>query len=56
MKKFKVYFELYGKKMVSTIEADTEADARAEIRYRIKFHKVEEVKEVPEFFKGIFDR
>lgn len=56
MKKFKVYFELYGKKMVSTVEADTEAEARAEIRYRIKFHKVEEVKEIPDFLKDIFGR
>lgn len=37
---FKVYFEIYGKKMKTTIQADTEAEAKDIIRNKIIFHKV----------------
>jgi hypothetical protein len=40
-KVFKVYFELYGKKMVKNCQANTEDEAKAQIMAAIKFHKIE---------------
>ena len=41
MKEFTVYFEIYGKKMKTTITAESAIDARTAIRNSIIFHKVE---------------
>ncbi len=43
--KFKVYFEIYGKKMLATIEARNATEAKEEIKNRIEFHRIEEVPE-----------
>ena len=40
MKEFTVYFEIYGKKMKTTITAESEIEARISIRNSITFHKV----------------
>lgn len=60
MKKYKVYFELFGKKMVTEVSA-LEADRAKEIvKNKIVFHKVEPImnnddkKRVQDFFNGIF--
>ena len=65
MKNFKVYFEVFGKKMKTTINASSKEDAENKVRNKIIFHKVErEVThkqesppkfEVPDIFKDIFN-
>jgi hypothetical protein len=61
MKKYKVYFEIYGKKWVTTVEAKHEIHAKGKIFDKIKFHLIEEKapKAPPsnpfeEIFGGIF--
>jgi hypothetical protein len=58
MKQFTVYFELYGKKMKTTIYSDNELQAKADIRNAVKFYKVVEVPpsgdEMFESLKDIF--
>ena len=39
--KYKIYFDLFGKKMLTTIEADSIAEAELKLRSKIKIHKVE---------------
>jgi hypothetical protein len=57
---YKVFFEIYGKKMCTTIEAETAVVAKEVIRKNIKFHKIVPNVEnkpsfdVPNFFKDIF--
>ncbi len=41
MKTFKVYFEFFGRKMHTTVQAQNEYDAMESIKKRIIFHKVE---------------
>lgn len=41
MKEFRVYFDLFGKKMVATVSAKNEDEAKEIIRSKIKFHKIE---------------
>ena len=41
MSKYTVYFELYGKKMKTTVEAENEEQAKNKITNKIKFYKVE---------------
>ena len=43
--KYKVYFELFGKKMQTEIYAKSEIHAKEIIECKIIFHKIEEVKE-----------
>ena len=40
MKNYDVYFELYGKKLRTTIIADSEAHAQEIVKNKIIFHKV----------------
>lgn len=40
---FKVYFELFGKKMVTTVEASNEKEAQEKVRSKIIFHKTQDV-------------
>ena len=39
MRNFKVYFELYGKKMTTTIQAENMTTAQQKVKDSIKFHK-----------------
>lgn len=39
---YTVYFEIYGKKMKATIEANSEKEAKELIKNKIKFHKIED--------------
>lgn len=41
--KYKVYFELFGKKMQTEVYAKSEIQAREIIECKIIFHKIEEV-------------
>jgi len=41
MKEYKVYFEIYGKKMVSKVKANNKEDARDIVLSKIKFYKIE---------------
>jgi hypothetical protein len=40
MKEFKVYFEIFGKKMVTEVEANSAAEARQKVIDKMIFHKV----------------
>ena len=56
MKAFEVWFEIYGKKLKTTIKADSMADAQNKVRQSIIFHKTvlsESDKEV-DALKNIF--
>ena len=43
--KFKVYFEIYGKKMCSTVKARNATEVKEQVKNRIEFHRIEEVPE-----------
>lgn len=42
MKNYIVYFEMFGKKMKTTILAETETEAKQKVTDKIKWHKVVE--------------
>ena len=50
---YKVYFEIYDKKMVTEIEANSKEDAEYKLRGKIQIHKIEEIQSVGDF--GIFN-
>lgn len=59
MKKYKVYFEIYGKKLVTEVSALSEDRAKQIIKDKIIFHKVvpeskEEFPDAVDFLKNIF--
>ena len=56
-KQYEVWFEVYGKKMKTTVLAKHEIEAKELIRKQIIFYKVEESKPNDpgvDFLKGIF--
>lgn len=58
MSDFKVYFEIYGKKLMKRISADSKYQAREKIKNDIVFHKIvvsNDVDEVENLFSQIFD-
>jgi hypothetical protein len=61
MKKFKIYFSIFGKKMVTEIIADTENEAKRELMDKIIFHKIEaeilsrEDEKMLEYLKRLFN-
>ena len=61
MKKFKVYFEIFGKKMKTSITANSREEAKQLLMKKIIFHKVEldedfkfQDDDVLDFLKGTF--
>ena len=38
--KYKVYFEIYGKKLCATVDARSEQEAKDKVLGRLVFHKV----------------
>jgi hypothetical protein len=52
MKKYEIYFELFGKKMKTTITAPTKDVAKQIVKDKIIFHKIERE---PDFGDAIFD-
>ena len=55
MKRYKIYFEFYGKKMSTTVMAENEFQAKNQVRNRINFLKIEAPDEdFLNHFKNIF--
>lgn len=56
MNTYTIFFELYGKKMKTTVKAKSESEAKKLIAEKIIFYKV--IKQIdtdiPDFFKDIF--
>ena len=52
---YTVWFEVYGKKMKTTVIADSESDAKRVILGKVKFHKIEKVDNVFEKIMNIFN-
>jgi len=46
MAKYKVYFEIYGKKLKTTVEAKTAEQAKGLIRNKIQFNHIAEEDDV----------
>lgn len=53
MKNYKIYFEVYGKKMKTTVKANNERDAKELVKNKIKFIKITETENI-DFLKNIF--
>ena len=53
MKTYTIYFEIYDKKMKTTVEALNENDAKAKVKKKINFIKVVE-NDPLDFLKNIF--
>lgn len=53
MKTYKIYFEVYGKKMKTVINANSEAEAKELVKNKIKFIKIEPENNI-DFLKNIF--
>ena len=43
MKTYKVYFEIFGKKMFTNVEAANKIEAQNKIKAQIIFHKTQEI-------------
>ena len=57
MKTYEVYFELFGKKMKTTVSASSKEHAKEVIKNKIKFNEIMELDlrgELPDCFKSIF--
>jgi len=54
--KYTVYFELFGKKMKTEVEADNEQQARYAVLGKVIFHKIEKSDMVKDVFNEIFGR
>ena len=52
MKQYTIYFELFGKKMKTTIEANSEVEAKNKLKEKIIFHKIDEYDPL-DFLKNI---
>ena len=56
--KYTVYFEIFGKKMKTTVEAKSEEDAKYKVMGKVVWHKVVPEKtsddDVLDFFKNTF--
>lgn len=53
--KYKVWFEIYGKRMQTTVEANNETDAKAMIKSKIIFYKVEKWEPLRSELKDLFN-
>ena len=52
---YKVFFEIYGRKFKTTVEARSEKLAQSQVRDAIVFYKVQLVnEEPPDFLKDLF--
>ena len=52
--KYTIYFELFGKKMKTTIDAKSIEDAKQKVKDKILFHKIEPDENI-DFLKNIFN-
>ena len=56
MKKYTVFFEIYGKKLKTVVYAESEAKAREIVKNKVVFHKIEEVADPQvEYLKNLFN-
>ena len=60
MKNYDVYFEIYGKRLKTTILAESEEKAKEIVRNKIVFHKVvlkqnDEFNKIDDIFTNIMD-
>ena len=53
MKEYTIYFEIFGKKMKTTIYADSISEAKNKLKEKIIFHKIEENNPI-DFLQNIF--
>ena len=56
---YKLFFEIYGKKMVVETEASSEAEAKSKVRDAISFHKIEKIdygQKVEDLLKGFMKK
>ena len=55
MKKYRVYFEFYGKKMQTTVTASSMTEAKTIVRNNVNFLKiVNETEDPVDYLKNIF--
>ena len=54
MKTYKIYFEVYGHKMKTTVQAKNETEAKELVKNKIKFLKITEEDKDLNFLKNIF--
>jgi len=52
--KYKVYFEIFGKKMKTEVNAISSEAAKKAVKDKIIFHKVEEVDNMVDHLKDMF--
>ena len=52
MNTYRIYFEFYGKKMMTSITAKTKQEAINQLRHKIEIHKVENLNKPENPFKG----
>ena len=52
--KYKVYFEIFGKKMMTEVKAISPEAAKKIIRNKIIFHKIKEEEDILDHLKNIF--
>ena len=58
MKQYKIYFEIFGKKMWTTLDAESIEDAKLELFNKITFHKVVSTdgkQDEPKSYNNLFD-
>lgn len=55
MNEYRIYFEIYGKKLKTTIQARNETEARDKVKAKLNILKVEKVEdEAVDHFRSIF--
>lgn len=47
MNEYRIYFEIYGKKLKTTIQARNETEARDKVKSKLNILKVEKIQEPP---------
>lgn len=52
--KYTIHFELFGKKMKTTVDARSIEDAKQQVRNKIVFHKIQPEENI-DFLKNIFN-
>jgi hypothetical protein len=57
MRDYKIYFVLYGKKMVTTVKAKSKLEAAEIVKSKIIIHKVEDYTDPTiDFFNTLFNK
>ena len=56
MREYKIFFEIFGKKLVTTVTASSPLQAKAMVREAINFYKVEDITPTPDSIRGFSDK